>query len=201
MPRTGPITRLGLIVVFTGIETSALAIWFDLSHGEPILSMAVTVGLGLLLFGLAAEHLLTDIAVNGRRSPVQVGEIIAFSVTETVLWGIWLVLVEFLGGVIAFGIPFLALFLLLVIQHGVEDHVLGGSNRTGPTIDAVTVVISLIETVGATVWLGLVLNPTVVEDALGGLDAAFLGLGVLAVMLFVEHLTSVHAAISGRPPE
>lgn len=183
--------RVGLIAVFTAVETAALATWLRFVRDAPVVSTAVAIGLGVLLVGLFVEHVLTDAAVNGLDLDLPVAPVVGFSVSETVLWAVWLRIAEVVGGLAGFAVAFVVLGVLLVPQHTVEDNVLRGSPLFGDLVDLDTVGFSLIEAAGATVWLVLVLRPDLVGGTLGGVDAAVVGLAVLAVALFVEHTIGV----------
>jgi hypothetical protein len=187
MAGAGTPLRVVIIAVFTAIETAALAIWLQFVRGEPIISTAVAIGLGVLVIGLIVEHVFTDFAVSGVDLDFPFGAIVILSVSETVLWGIWLEVVEIVGGraglVVAFGI----LVILLVPQHTFEDNILQGHDLLSDVIALGTVGISLIEAIGATIWLALVLQPGLVGGSIAGVDAALVGLGILGIALFIEH--------------
>lgn len=187
MARPDTALRIAIIALFTVIETAALAIWLRFVRGEPIVSTAVAIGLGVLVVGLIVEHLLTDVAVNGFDPGFPFGAIAVLSISETVLWGIWLEVAESVGGIGGFVVAFVILAVLLVPQHTIEDNVLQGRDLLGDLIDVNTAGFSLVESAGATVWLALVLRPDLVGGSLAGIDAALAGLGILAIALFVEH--------------
>lgn len=191
MASPGTPLRIAIIAVFTIIETGALAIWLRIVRGEPTISIAIAIGLGVLGVGLIVEHILTDVAVNGVDLDFPFGAIVILSVSETILWGIWLAVAETLGGIVGFAVAFAVLAILLVPQHTIEDNILQGRSLIGDLVNLNTVGISLIEAVGATVWLALVLRPDLVDGLITGLDAALVGLGILAVALFVEHSIGV----------
>lgn len=183
----GTPVRIGVIALFTAVETAALAGWLRFVRDEPLLSTAVAIGLGILVVGLFIEHILTDIAVNGLHFSFPFGSIIAFSLSETVLWAIWLQVGETVGGLVGLGAAFAVLFVLLIPQHTIEDNVLRATNLFSDLVDLNTAGFSFIEAAGATVWLALVLHPGLVGGSIVGFDPALIGLGVLAASLFVEH--------------
>lgn len=189
----GPNTGLwvGIIALFTGIETAALALWLEFVRGEPAVSTAVAVGLGVLVAGLFVEHLLTDVAVNGVHLDFRFGAIAGFTISETVLWGVWLRAAEGVGGGVGIVIASVVLAVALVPQHTIEDNVLQGREPLGDLVDLDTAGFSLIEAAGAAIWLGLVLHPDAVGGSIGGVDAALVGLVGLGVALFVEHTIGV----------
>ena len=195
------IGRQVLIVAFTGVETLALGVWLELVLEASPLSRAAVVGLGVLAVGLFAEHVLTDLTVNGLDLSLPLGSVVAFSATEAVLWALWLVVAEFLGGVDGALLAGGVLAMLLVPQHSVEDSVLRGGGFLSDLVKPGTIGFSVLEAAGATVWLLLVVRgeliaPVVREVGLAGVDPAGVGLAVLAIALFVEH--NVGVAFSRR---
>lgn len=187
MSRIGMVVRIAVIAVFTVVETAALAIWLEIVRDEPTISTAVAIGLGALLVGLVIEHILTDVAVNGFDLSFPIVAIVVLSVSETILWGLWLQVAEVVGGIAGFAAAFAVLSILLVPQHTIEDNILQGRSFLGDIVDLNTVGFSLVEAAGATVWLALVLRPDLVGGSIAEFDAALVGLGILAVALFVEH--------------
>lgn len=187
MAAVGTTARLGLVAAFTAVETAALAGWLDLVRDAPVVSRAVALGLGVLAVGLFVEHLLTDVAVNGVNLDVPFGAVLAFTASETVLWGVWLELADLVGGLVGVGVASVVLAVALVPQHTVEDNVLRGRPLLSDLVDLGTVGFSLVEAAGAAAWLVLVVRPDLVGGAVAGVDAALVGLGLLAVALFVEH--------------
>lgn len=183
--------RFVVIAVFTAVETAALALWLRFVRDEPTVSTAVAIGLGVLAVGLLLEHILTDLAVNGFNLEFPFGAIVILSVSETVLWGVWLEVAGFVDGLEGFVIAFAVLAILLVPQHTIEDNILQGRGLVEDVINLNTTGFSLIEAAGATAWLALVLRPDLIGGTVAGLDAALVGLGILAIALFVEHSIGV----------
>lgn len=187
----GGVSRLVLIGTFTGVETVALVGWLAFVEDAPVVSHASAIGLGILLVGLLLEHALTDQAVNGVDLSFPVGKGVLFSVTETALWALWLVIAEHVGGVEGLFVSGVVLAVLLVPQHTIEDNALRGEDLFWPLINARTIGFSLIEAVGATVWLLFVrrgdLVAPLLDGRLGTIEPALAGVGILAVTLFIEH--------------
>lgn len=183
--------RLVIVAVFTAIETAALAIWLGFVQGEPTVSTAAAIGLGVLIVGLTIEHILTAVAVNGLSVNLRFGAIVILSVSETILWGIWFEVSDIVGGVTGFIIAFVVLAVLLVPQHTLEDNILQGRDLLSDIINLGTVGFSLVEALAATVWLALVLQPGLVGGSIANVDAAIVGLGVLLLGLFIEHFIGV----------
>lgn len=179
--------RIAVIAVFTAVETAALAIWLRFVRDEPTMSTAAAIGLGVLAVGLILEHILTDVAVNGFNLELPLVAIVILSVSETLLWAIWLEVADLVGGINGFVIAFVVLAILLVPQHTVEDNILQGRGLIDDVINLNTAGISLIEAAGATVWLALVLRPDLIGGMVLGFEAALVGFGILAVSLLVEH--------------
>jgi hypothetical protein len=208
--------RVTLIGVFTGVETIALVVWLGLVVNAPASSQQAAIGLGILAIGLFVEHFLTDLAVNDWDSGFPVGPAVLFSATEAALWALWLGIVENVSaaqtaallGALGISVPaplagtenFLlaavVLAVLLVPQHSIEDNVLRGRGVFSSFTRLGTIPFSIIESVGATAWLVLVLKPGAVAPLLaqaGVPDAApaTVGVGILAGSLLVEHLIGV----------
>jgi len=182
-----------LMVGFTLVETLALGFWLTLVSGAPVISGASAVGLAVLTVGLVLEHVLTDATVNGVSvSVLPDRQILAVSVSEALLWVLWLGVAQRLGGVDGIVVAGGLLAVLLVPQHTVEDNVLRGVGPFNSVLDLGTAGFSLVEAVGATVWLLLVFEGSqfgglLATVGLGGVDPAAIGLAALAVILFIEH--------------
>jgi len=118
--------------------------------------------------------------------------VLAVSLSEGLLWVLWLGVAERVGGVdgvLAAGVLFA---VLLIPQHTVEDNVLRGAAPFESVVDLGTVGFSVVEAVGATVWLLLAFEGgqfggLLATLGLGGVDPAAVGLGALALFLLVEH--------------
>lgn len=190
------IGRVTLIGLFTGVETVALGVWLAIVGDAQPLSQTMAIGLGVLVGGLVVEHILTDLAVNGGDLSFPVGPVILVSLSETVLWALWFgVADQFdgLAGLLLAGVLFAA---FLVPQHTIEDNVLRGRELFETLLDPGTVPFSLVEAAGATVWLLFLTRSESVAPLLAAIefptaDPASIGLGVLAVALFVEHVIGV----------
>lgn len=184
--------RTLLMVGFTLVETVALGLWLALVQGAPLISAASAVGIGVLTLGLVVEHVLTDATVNGLSLSLPVGRLVGISVTEALLWAVWLGIAERLGGLDGVLVAGVVLTVLLVPQHSVEDNVLRGEAPLSTVFDLNTVGFSLVEGVGATVWLALVFEGAQFSAllgalGLGGVDPSVVGLAALGVFLLVEH--------------
>lgn len=183
--------RVIVIGVFTAVETAALGGWLAFVDDAATVSRAVAIGLGILLVGLFVEHVLTDVAVNGVDLSFPAGKVALFTVSETALWALWLLVADRVGGRAGLAVAGVALAVLLVPQHTVEDSVLRGDRLLSDLFDRGTVGFSLVEAAGATAWLAFVRGDPAVDRLLVGplaaVDPALVGLGVLAAALFVEH--------------
>ncbi|WP_276250675.1 hypothetical protein [Haloarcula rara] len=182
-----------LMVGFTLVQTLTLGLWLTLVADAPPISAPSAVGLGVLTIGLVVEHVLTDATVNGVSASALPGkQALVVSGSEALLWVLWLGVAQRLGGVdgiLAAG----ALFsVLLVPLHTVEDNVLRGVAPFETVVDLGTAGFSVVEAIGATVWLLLVFegeqfSGLLAALGLGGVDPSAVGLAALGVILLVEH--------------
>lgn len=192
-----------LMVAFTLVETLALGLWLTLVESAAVISAASAVGLGVLAFGLVLEQVLTDATVNGvTASALPDGQVVGLSVSEALLWVLWLGIAERVGGVDGILVAGALFAVLLVPQHTIEDNVLRGADPFGSVVDLGTLGFSVIEAVGATVWLllafeGARFTGVLAAVGLGGVDPAAAGLGALAVFLLIEHDIGVALARQG----
>jgi hypothetical protein len=192
----GAVARVGLVGVFTGVETLALVLWLAVVEGAPLASQATAVGLTILVAGFVLEHVLTDVAVNGFDLSFPSVRILGISLSEAILWVLWLVVAELVGGLAGLLAAAAVLAVLLVPQHTVEDNVLRGRRPLSSLFNPGTVGFSVVEAVGSTIWLFLVFRgaearPVLLDLGLAGVRPEVLGVAVLAGTLFVEHVTGV----------
>jgi hypothetical protein len=193
------LTRLPGIVVFTVVETVTLGAWLALVSGMPVDSPLAVVGVIVLFVGLTVEGILTDVTFNGLSLDLPFLGILGFSLAETVIWVVWLGVADRVGGLAGILGAGVLLAVLFVPQHSIEDNVLGRRDALSNLLLGGTVGFSIVEAVGATVWLALVRRGGRVLDALGvdlpalggstlAEPAALVGLLALLVVLLVEHL-------------
>ena len=170
------------IVVITAVEVASLAIWLTfVQRGLPI------VGIVVLAVGLIVEHLLSYNVIN-RRGLLQlaglpVAKKALVSLIETGIWALWLTL----AGLTLLPQPNLNVILaavvlavLLVVEHSLSDNVFKDKGLFSRLADGRTISFSIIEAVGATIWLALV------QDNL-----AVVGIAVLTVGALIEHTMAV----------
>lgn len=212
----GVLGRQSAIALFTVVEVAGLGVWLALARGiggvdsvGPIGEAvpAASVGIGVLFVALFLEHLLTDATVNGLRVDAPVVAPLVFTATETALWALWLAVAEAVGGLFGVAAAGVVLLVLLVPQHTIEDNALRGRGLLSDLFNAGALGISTVEALGATVWLALLIDASLLErvgsipgvdPALAGIvagaDPALLGLAALTVLLFVEHNLGVRFA-------
>lgn len=184
------------VVFFTAVEAVALGLWLAIVADASLVSTATAVGLGVLAVGLVVEHVFTEFAVNGVSISFSIPAVVGVSVSETVIWGVWLGAAELLGGVDGVLLAGGLLAVFLIPQHTVEDNVLRGERALSRVFDLGTVGFSAVEAAGATAWLlfafhGSLVRPAVRALGLTGVGTERLGLVVLAGALFVEHVIGV----------
>ena len=188
--------RVGLIGLFTGVETVALVAWLALVADAPLVSRAAAVGLAVLVGGLLVEHVITDLAVNGPNLSLPFGKVVLVSASEALLWVGWLAIAERVAGLRGSLVAGAVLAVLLVPQHSVEDNVLRGRGAFSSVLTSGTVGFSVLEAASGTAWLLLVTRDAALEARLAdlglpGVDVAVVGVAVLAVGLFFEHVVGV----------
>lgn len=196
------------IAVFTIVETVTLGIWLALVQDVPTLSTIAIIGAGILFVGLVIEALINTVVVNGF-GDFPLGAIATFSLTEALIWIVWLLIAEQLGGLTGVGIAGIVLFVLMLPQHSIEDNVLRGRGLFSNVLELGTAVFTFVEAVGGTVWLAFVLQgPELLARV--GLDTisspfpfelgALIGLLLLAIALFIEHEMGVQFALRMGEP-
>ncbi len=172
------------IAIFTIVETVALATWLALVRGAANTGSMIA-GLAVLAVGFTVEHILAYNVIHGRGlldlRGVPIAQKAVVSVIETGIWTVWLVLAEWrvladLNAIVAA----VVLAGLLIVEHTLSDNVFKGKGLFSRLIDGRTIVFSLIEAVGAAIWLALVVA-----------NLAIVGIIILLVASFVEHLLAV----------
>lgn len=175
------------IILFSVVETAALVAWLALNRlGVSLYSISL-LSTAILIVGLSLEHIISyNVAhelplLSFRNKPLS--KIIGFSVSETVLWVLWLYILTLFSNVLG-GLFFATFFLLLtfIFQHNVEFNAIEGRplffNLTNPK----SVGISLVESIGAGIWFYLA-NPVETTFSVAGAIAA----AVLLITMIVEH--------------
>jgi hypothetical protein len=97
------------------------------------------------------------------------------SLIETAIWALWLLLAN-LNAIVAA----VVLTSLLILEHTVSDNVFKGKGLFSRLIDGRTIGFSLIEAVGAAIWLALV-------EA----NLSVVGVLILVIASFIEHTMAV----------
>ena len=188
--------RVLAILLFTIVEVAALTVWLALLlEGSPTSGEALLGG-GILVVGLAIEYVLTDLTVNGSDLAAPSWTIVAFSLSEALLWSLWFAVANWATRPGGFVLAATVFAVTLVPQHTVVDNALRGVSPFARLLDLGTLGFTAVKATGATVWLILVLRPVYLADwnsveALLGIQPFAVGFGVLALALFVEHTISV----------
>jgi len=176
------------IVVFTSVEVVTLVVWLALalSAADVLTSILAIV---VLIVGFTVEHLITFNVIHNRSlldfSGLPVGQKAVVSLIETAIWVVWLVIarLDVFNGfdpVIAAAV----LTGLLVIEHTLSDNVFTRKRLFERLAYSRTVGFSIVEGVGAAIWLVLI-----------DIDLALLGLAILAAASFIEHNMAVSLAL------
>ncbi|WP_435318973.1 hypothetical protein [Haloarchaeobius sp. TZWSO28] len=206
------------LVTFTLVEVVTLGLWLALVLEEPLLVDRLPAGAPdpallagvVLVVGLFLEGFVNDITANGIRLRIPVGKIGLFSITEAVIWVVWLRIAQTVGGLGGIALAGVFLAVIFVPQHTIEDNVLRGEGILSRLIALGTVSFSVIEAVGATVWLVFVLEPALVltkvpaavQAPLPSLvldNLGVVGLVVLAGFLLLEHTIALRFGLRSTP--
>lgn len=184
--------RTLLKATFTLVETLALGLWLTLVVGSPPLSAGSVLGLAVLSVGLLLKNVLTEAAVNGLSLDIPARRLLGISVLETCLWAVWLAIADATAGVVGVLVAGVFFAVVLVPQHTIECNVLRGADPFESVFDLGTVGCSLVEAVGATLWLLFVFEGALFQGLLRAVGLASVGpgavgLGLLAVFLLIEH--------------
>ncbi|MBM2848039.1 MAG: hypothetical protein HW418_981 [Anaerolineales bacterium] len=152
--------------------------WLALVRGQANIGLMLA-GLAVLAVGFTIEHLLAYNVIHERGlldlRGVPIGQKAVVSVIETAIWALWLALAE-LNAIVAA----IVLAGLLIVEHTLSDNVFKHKGLFARLIDGRTIGFSLIEAVGAAIWLALV------EASL-----AVVGIVILVVASFIEHSMAV----------
>lgn len=166
------------IAVFTIIEVAALASWLAIVRGAADIG-SMLAGIAVLIVGFTIEHLVAYNAIHNRGlfelQGLPIGQKAIVSLIESGIWTLWLKLTG-LNALVA-GVE---LASLLILEHTLSDNVFKGRGTFSKLLDARTIGFSLVEAIGAVIWLALV-------DA----NLAAVGIVVLAVASFIEHIMAV----------
>ena len=169
------------IAVFTIIEGVTLVVWLALARGAASIGSMIAA-LAVLVVGFTIEHIMAYNVIHNRGlldlQGVPVVQKSVVSLIESGIWALWLTLTD-LNAIVAA----IVLTVLLVLEHTLSDNVFKGKGLFSKLLDARTIGFSLIEAVGAGIWLTL-------ADA----DLAILGIAVLVVASFIEHTLAVALA-------
>jgi hypothetical protein len=174
------------IAVFTIVEGATLVIWLALVRSAAgiyqVTTGSLVAGIAVLIVGFTIEHIIAYNVIHNRGlldlQGVPVGQKFIVSLIETVVWAVWLVLAD-LNMILA------AVFLTisLIIEHTLSDNVFKGRDIFSKLLDARTIGFSLVEVIGAAIWLALVQA-----------DMSVVGIAILLIASFIEHLLAVALA-------
>ena len=174
------------IAVFTLIEGVTLVVWLALVRSDAgiyqVSTGSLVAGLAVLVVGFTVEHIIAYHVIHNRGlldlQGVPILQKAVVSLIETVIWAVWLVLAD-LNMILA------AVFLtvLLILEHTLSDNVFKGRDIFSKLLDVRTIGFSLVEAVGAGIWLALVQS-----------NMILVGVAVLLVASFIEHVLAVALA-------
>ena len=174
------------IAIFTIVEGATLVIWLALVRSDAgiyqVSTGSLVAGLAVLAIGFTIEHIVAYNVIHNRGLleivGAPVGKKAVVSLIETVIWALWLVLAD-LNAIVAA----LVLTGLLILEHTLSDNVFKGRDIFSKLLDVRTIGFTLIEAVGAAIWLALV-----------EVNMAILGIVILVVASFIEHTLAVALA-------
>jgi len=174
------------IAIFTIVEGVTLVLWLALVRSDAgiyqVSTGSLAAGLAVLVVGFTIEHLVAYNVIHERGlldlQGAPIGQKAVVSLIESAIWALWLVLAN-INAVIAA----IVLTGLLVLEHTLSDNVFKGRGLFSKLLDARTIGFSLIEAVGAGIWLALV-------EA----NLAVVGVAILVVASFIEHTLAVALA-------
>jgi hypothetical protein len=178
------------IAVFTIVEGITLVVWLALVRSNAGIYQvsigSLVAGIVVLAVGFTVEHIIAYNVIHNRElldfHGVPVAQKSVVSLIETIIWAVWLVVAD-INAIIAA----VVLLGLLIVEHTLSDNVFKGRDIFSKLLDARTIGFSLVEAVGAAVWLVLVqANMSVV------------GIVILLVASFIEHTLAV--ALARRQP-
>ena len=181
-----------LMATFTLVETLAIGFWLTLVLTAPPLSGMSILGFALLAGGLLTKNVLTEAAINGLSLDVPAKRLLGISIAESFHWSVWLGIAlagDGVAGILVAGVLFA---VVLVPHHTVEQNILRGAEPFETVFDLETVGFSLVQAAGATLWLLFAFEGALFRDLLEVLGLwtvgpGAVGLGLLAVVLFIEH--------------
>ena len=166
------------IALFTIVEGATLVIWLALARGATNIG-SMLAALAVLIVGFTIEHIVAYNVIHNRGlfelQGVPIGQKSIVSLIESAIWAVWLVLAglnAILAAVVLTG--------LLVVEHTLSDNVFKGRGLFSKLLDGRTAGFSLIEAIGAGIWL-----------ALAEANMAVLGIVILVVASFIEHTLAV----------
>lgn len=171
------------IGIFTIVEGVTLAIWLALVRSDAgiyqVSTGSLVTGLAVLVVGFTIEHIIAYNVIHNRGlldlQGVPIAQKAVVSLIETVIWAVWLVLAD-----VNMIVAAVVLTGLLILEHTLSDNVFKGRGIFSKLLDARTIGFSVVEAVGAAIWLALV-------EA----NLAVVGIVILVVASFIEHLLAV----------
>lgn len=157
-------------VLFTIVEIVALIGWLVLALPE---GGQVALGVAVLLVGMIIEHFIAFKATMEGDLPTL--GLIGISISETVLWVVWLLIVQSTGSAHVWAVIFL--FVTMFLQHGVEKNIFIGKPAFQDLLKTEVIVFTAVEVGAAGLWLYFILE-----------GQEILGAAILVVGIFVEHI-------------
>ncbi|WP_225333803.1 hypothetical protein [Halomicrobium urmianum] len=185
-----------LVLIAALLQTGAVVVWWSVLVTAPLASMTTAVATLVLVGGLIAHQLFTEMAATGPGRTVPLERLATLGLIEAAGWMTWLLVADALDGLRGLFLAGIGLLALLVVKHSIEGDVLRGEHRIAEEIDQGTVPYSLVAAVGGTLWLSLVARGDLLgldrsAVGLGGITPLVAGTAVLGTVLFATRIAAV----------
>ena len=178
--------KLGGLIAFTVAELLGLVIWFEIVTAAGVTTAQQAQGIGVLLALLIVEHFIAFATNVGGAFPS--ARLVGISVSETVLWVVWLLIFGLFEGITGVVVASIFLAVTMFVQHSVEKNVFGRAPLFGDLLKGEVTSFTLIEAGAAGAWLYLAMNGQTIA-----------GVVVLTVGISIEHYIQSSQKVTVAP--
>ena len=162
-----------VIILQTIAEVTGLIFWFYFAlKGD-------NIGILFLLTGLIIEHFIAYYFLVSKMLPFL--QLIGVSISETILWIIWLFLSQIN---LIVGIVFLTGTML--IQHTIEKNIFDGLKPFNTLFQKIVIPHTIIEGIGAFIWFIAIIS-----------GKPIIAIVLLSLFILVEHIQQANLPITG----